>query len=68
MMNNRVVKVEDVISLIDEKIEFLKQQNGAGVIFKMFKMFNDEQVKNVVDKNNETIKELTELRMKVLEL
>ena len=35
MMNNRVVKVEDVISLIDEKIEFLKQQNGAGVIFKM---------------------------------
>ncbi len=67
-MNNRVVKVEDVIKLIDEKIEFLKQQNSAGVLLSMFKMFDDEQVKNVVYRNNETIKELTELRMKVLEL
>ena len=68
LYGNLLCQEQDVISLIDEKIEFLKQQNGAGVIFKMFKMFNDEQVKNVVDKNNETIKELTELRMKVLEL
>lgn len=65
---NRVVNIKYVIKLIDEKIEFLKQQNGAGALLSMLKMFSDEEVKNVVDKNNETIKELTELRMRVLEL
>lgn len=65
---NRVVNIKDVVELIDEKIEFLKQQNGAGALMGLLKMFDDEQVKNVIDKNNETIKELTELRMKVLEL
>ena len=65
---NRVVNIKYVIKLIDEKIEFLKQQNGAGVLLGMLKMFDADNVKNVVDKNNETIKELTELRMRVLEL
>lgn len=65
---NRVVNIKDVISLIDEQVEFLKQQKGAGVLLGMLKMFDADNVKNVIDKNNETIKELTELRMKVLEL
>ncbi len=65
---NRVVNIKDVIELIDKQIEFLRQQNGAGVLMGLLKMFDADNVKNVVDKNNETIKELTELRMRVLEL
>ncbi len=67
-MMNRVVNIKDVIELIDKQIEFLRQQNGAGVLMGLLKMFDADNVKNVVDKNNETIKELTELRMRVLEL
>lgn len=65
---NRVVNVKDVISLIDKQVEFLKQQNGAGALMGMLKMFDADNIKNVVDKNNETIKELMSLRMQVLEL
>ena len=64
---NRVIKLEEVIKLIDKQVEFLKQQNGAGVLLGMLNV-SYEQVKIVINRNNETIKELTELRMKVLEL
>lgn len=66
--NERTVNVKDMIKLIDEQIEFLKQQNGAGAIMGMLKMFDADNVKKVIDTNNNVIKELTDMRMKVLEL
>lgn len=66
--NERTVNLKDVISLIDEQVEFLKQQNGAGAIMGMLKMFDDNKVKKVINTNNDVIKELTDMRMKVLEL
>ncbi|MCJ1999227.1 hypothetical protein [Pseudolactococcus paracarnosus] len=63
-----MIEIKDVISLIDEQIEFLKQQNGAGALMGMLKMFDDNKVKKVINTNNALIKELTDMRMKVLEL
>lgn len=63
-----MIEIKDVIKLIDEQVEFLKQQNGAGAIMGMLKMFDDNKVKKVIDTNNNVIKELMSLRMKVLEL
>lgn len=63
-----MIEIKDVISLIDEQIEFLKQQNGAGALMGMLKMFDADNVKKVVNTNNDVIKELTDMRMKVLEL
>lgn len=66
--NEKTVNLKDVIKLIDEQVEFLKQQNGAGAIMGMLKMFDADNVKKVIDTNNNVIKELTDMRMKVLEL
>ena len=70
--SEKMVNLKDVIKLIDEQIEFLKQQNGAGAIMGMLKMFDADadadNVKKVIDTNNNVIKELMSLRMKVLEL
>lgn len=66
--NERTVNVKDVIELIDEQIEFLKQQNGAGAIMGLLNMFDADNVKKVINTNNDVIKELTDMRMKVLEL
>lgn len=66
--NERTVNLKDVIMLIDEQIEFLKQQNGAGALMGMLKICDADNVKKVIDTNNNVIKELMSLRMKVLEL
>lgn len=63
-----MIEIKDVIKLIDEQVEFLKQQNGAGAIMGMLKMFDDNKVKKVINTNNALIKELMTLRMQVLEL
>ena len=59
--------MKQVIELIDEKIDFLNQQNGAGVLMGLAGWANDN-VNTVIDSNKKIIKELTDLRMKVLEL
>ena len=70
--SEKMVNLKDVLDIIDEQIEFLKQQNGAGAIMGMLKMFDADadadNVKKVIDTNNNVIKELMSLRMKVLEL
>lgn len=66
--SEKMVNLKDVIKLIDEQIEFLKQQNGAGALMGMLKICDVDNVKKVIDTNNDVIKELTDMRMKVLEL
>lgn len=60
--------MKQVIELIDEKIEGLNQQNGAGVLMRLAGWVNADKVNTVVYANKIVIKELTDLRMKVLEL
>lgn len=64
---NRQVELKDVISIIDEKIECLNQQNGMGSLMALAGWANDN-VNTVIDSNKKIIKELTDLRMKVLEI
>ena len=64
----RLGKMKQVIELIDEKIEVLNQQNGAGVLMRLAGLVNESKVNTVVYANKTVIKELTDLRMKVLEL
>ena len=64
----RLGKMKQVIELIDEKIDFLNQQNGAGVLMRLAGLVNESKVNTVVYANKTVIKELTDLRMKVLEL
>lgn len=66
--SEKMVNLKDVLDIIDEQIEFLKQQNGVGAIMGMLKMFDDNKVKKVINTNNALIKELMTLRMQVLEL
>ena len=65
---NRQVELKNVIEIIDEKIDFLNQQNGAGALMKLAGWFDESKVNTVIDSNKIVIKELTDLRMKVLEL
>ena len=64
---NRQVELKDVIELIDEKIEVLNQQNGMGALMALAGWANDN-VNEVIDSNKKIINELTDLRMKVLEI
>ena len=64
---NRQVELKDVIEIIDEKIEGLNQQNSVGALMSLAGWANDN-VNEVIDSNKKIIKELTDLRMKVLEL
>ena len=64
---NRQVNLKDVIEIIDEKIEVLNQQNGVGALMGLAGWANDN-VNEVIDSNKKIIKELTDLRMKVLEI
>ena len=64
---DRQVNLKDVISIIDEKIEGLNQQNGIGSLMALAEWANDN-VNTVIDSNKKIIKELTDLRMKVLEI
>ena len=65
---NRQVELQDVVNIIDEKIDFLNQQNGAGALMKLAGWFDESKVNTVIDSNKIVIKELMDLRMKVLEL
>ena len=60
--------MKQVIELIDEKIDFLNQQNSVGALMGLAGWVNADKVNTVVDSNKIVIKELTDLRMKVLEL
>ena len=65
---NRKVELEDVIEIIDSKIDFLNQQNGVGALMGLAGWANSDKVNTVIDSNKIVIKELTDMRMKVLEL
>ena len=65
---NRQVELKDVVNIIDEKIDGLNQQNGMGALMVLSGWANSDKVNTVIDSNKTVIKELTDLRMKVLEL
>lgn len=65
---NRQVNLKDVIEIIDSKIEELNQQNGVGALMGLAGWANSDKVNTVIDSNKIVIKELTDMRMKVLEL
>ena len=60
--------MKQVIELIDEKIDFLNQQNGMGALMKLAGWFDEDKVNTVIDSNKIVINELTDLRIKVLEI
>ena len=63
-----VVELKDVVNIIDEKIDFLNQQNGVGALIGLAGWANSDKVNTVIESNKIVIKELTDMRMKVLEL
>lgn len=65
---NRQVELKDVIELIDEQIEELKTQNGMGALISLIGLIDKDNMQDVIENNKVTINELTDLRMKVLEL
>ena len=65
---NRQVELKNVIEIIDEKIDFLNQQNGVGALMGLAGWANSDKVNTVIESNKIVIKELTDLRMKVLEI
>ena len=65
---NRQVELKDVVNIIDEKIDFLNQQNGVGALMGLAGWANSDKVNTVIESNKIVIKELTDMRMKVLEL
>lgn len=64
---NRQVNLKDIVNIIDEKIEVLNQQNGMGALMSLAGWANDN-VNTVIESNKTVIKELTDLRMKALEI
>ena len=64
----RQVELKDVVNIIDEKIDFLNQQNGVGALIGLAGWANSDKVNTVIESNKIVIKELTDMRMKVLEL
>lgn len=65
---NRQVNLKNVIEIIDEKIDFLNQHNGVGALMGLAGWANSDKVNTVIESNKIVIKELTDMRMKVLEL
>ena len=65
---NRQVELKDVIEIIDEKIEVLNQQNGMGALMVLSGWANSDKLNRTIESNKTVIKELTDLRMKVLEI
>ena len=65
---NRQVELKDVVNIIDEKIDFLNQQNGVGALIGLAGWANSDKVNTVIESNKIVIKELTDMRMKALEL
>ena len=64
----RLGNMKQVIEMIDKKIEELNQQNGAGAFMRLAGWFDEDKVNTAIESNKIVIKELTDLRMKVLEL
>lgn len=60
--------MKQVIEIIDKKIDFLNQQNGVGALMGLAGWFDEDKVNTVIESNKIVINELTDLRMKVLEL
>ena len=65
---NRQVELKDIVEIIDEKIDFLNQQNGVGALMGLAGWANSDKVNTVIESNKIVIKELTDLRMRALEL
>ena len=65
---NRQVELKDVIEIIDSKIEELNQQNSVGALIGLVGWFDADNVNEVIESNKKIIKELTDLRMKALEI
>ena len=65
---NRQVELKNVIEIIDSKIEELNQQNSVGALIGLVGWFDADNVNEVIESNKKIIKELTDLRMKVLEI
>ena len=65
---NRQVNLKDIVNIIDEKIEVLNQQNGMGALMVLSGWANSDKLNRTIESNKTVIKELTDLRMKVLEL
>lgn len=65
---NRQVELKNVIEIIDSKIEELNQQNGVGALMGLAGWANSDKVNTVIESNKIVIKELTDMRMKALEL
>ena len=65
---NRQVELKDVIEIIDSKIEELNQQNSVGALIGLVGWFDADNVNEVIESNKKIIKDLTDMRMKVLEL
>ena len=65
---NRQVELKNVIEIIDEKIDGLNQQNGMGALMALAGWANSDKLNRTIESNKTVIKELTDLRMKVLEL
>ena len=65
---NRQVNLKDVIEVIDSKIEELNQQNSVGALIGLVGWFDADNVNRTIDSNKIVIKDLTDMRMKVLEL
>ena len=65
---NRQVNLKDVIEIIDSKIEGLNQQNGMGALMVLSGWANSDKLNRTIESNKTVIKELTDLRMRALEL
>ena len=65
---NRQVELKNVIEIIDEKIDVLNQQNCVGALMGLAGWANSDKVNTVIESNKIVIKELTDMRMKALEL
>ena len=65
---NRQVNLKNVIEIIDEKIDGLNQQNSVGALIGLVGWFDADNVNRTIDSNKIVIKDLTDMRMKVLEL
>ncbi len=65
---NRQVELKNVIEIIDSKIEELNQQNGVGALMGLAGWANSDKLNRTIESNKTVIKELTDMRMKVLEL
>ena len=64
----RLDEMKQAIELIDEMIEELKTQNCMGALMRLAGWFDESKVNTVIESNKIVIKELTDLRMKILEL